>query len=245
MIVLQYQDGQAHQAGDLPLNLSSKVKLTYGAINALAGDFYAARKPISNGQNLQECRDLFKEAWEKLGAPNSKIQPKDADTLRLLHQDEIDALRVSINKGIDPSVAYAELPDINWKLQWATITNRMRFFVDSYLHISLNNLDHFGKDAETCYRIGHEAAIEFARTQHDLNIAYGMNAFADHFLEDLFSAGHMRTPRRDLHAIFVKDVLSKVCRDSGFVYSSTRATARSNNVILQDKGMLTRTIVHA
>lgn len=26
-----------------------------------------------------------------------------------------------------------------------------------------------------------------------------MNAFADHFLEDSFATGHMRTPRRMLH----------------------------------------------
>ena len=35
-------------------------------------------------------------------------------------------------------------------------------------------------------------------TLSQLRQAYAMNAFADHFLTDLFSSGHARTPRRDL-----------------------------------------------
>jgi len=33
----------------------------------------------------------------------------------------------------------------------------------------------------------------------DLLAGYALNAFADHFLEDSFAAGHLRTPRRRLH----------------------------------------------
>ncbi len=34
----------------------------------------------------------------------------------------------------------------------------------------------------------------------NLEIAYAMNAFADHYFGDCFAAGHMRTPRGFLHA---------------------------------------------
>jgi hypothetical protein len=34
-----------------------------------------------------------------------------------------------------------------------------------------------------------------------LELAYAMNSFADHFLTDLFSAGHLRVPRKQLAAV--------------------------------------------
>ena len=59
------------------------------------------------------------------------------------------------------------------------------------------------------YITGHRIAIQLAVDAHNntgpfgmpmtLAIAYTANAFADHFLTDLFSAGHLRTPRLDLH----------------------------------------------
>ena len=76
-----------------------------------------------------------------------------------------------------------------------------------YMQLSQDNLDHFGADAVKSYSAGHLAAMmvviktmgadAFAR-RAALEQAYAINAFADHFLTDLFSAGHIRTPRRAL-----------------------------------------------
>ena len=66
-----------------------------------------------------------------------------------------------------------------------------------------------GHDAVMVYSVGHGCAINIARearskvteaerTQH-LNLAYFYEAFAAHYLTDLFSAGHLRAPRRLLH----------------------------------------------
>lgn len=75
-----------------------------------------------------------------------------------------------------------------------------------YSGLALTNLDHFGVDAMICYRAGHiaaqQAAVQASKSanpDHDLMVAYAINAFADHFLTDLFAAGHMRTPRRKIY----------------------------------------------
>lgn len=61
------------------------------------------------------------------------------------------------------------------------------------------------QDAFYAYQAGHTAAINkafLASNAKDvtaLRDAYFLEAFALHFLTDLFSAGHLRTPRRTLH----------------------------------------------
>lgn len=81
-----------------------------------------------------------------------------------------------------------------------------------YLLLATKNFDHFGADAVTAYRHMHAYAIRVAdnagRTQsepklarHLLEQAYLINAFADHFLTDIFSSGHLRTPRRRLYDV--------------------------------------------
>jgi len=77
-----------------------------------------------------------------------------------------------------------------------------------YLALLLTNWDHFGSRAVTAYSAGHKTALQQALIAHqtqkqdDLDLAYAMNAFADHYLSDLFSAGHIRTPRKELAAAF-------------------------------------------
>ncbi|KAK0435993.1 hypothetical protein EV421DRAFT_1833562 [Armillaria borealis] len=102
------------------------------------------------------------------------------DILAML-QAEVDAVNVALANHQDPSVIYAQLPAVNAKLELVTFGR-----------------NHFGADARTVYNAGHSTAIQKA-ISWDLDGAYAMNVFADHFLEDSFSAGHLRTPRRLLH----------------------------------------------
>ncbi|KAM0795834.1 hypothetical protein BDR22DRAFT_825722 [Usnea florida] len=73
--------------------------------------------------------------------------------------------------------------------------------LDVRLWLARVDWDHFGPDARTAYNAGHHAALDIALKGGDdhLELAYAMNAFADHFLQDSFAAGHLRTPRRALH----------------------------------------------
>lgn len=76
-----------------------------------------------------------------------------------------------------------------------------------YPALALMNFDDFGRHAVATYLAGHRYEIELAvlaakyklPSGPTLEDAYIANAFADHFLTDLFSAGHLRTPRLTLH----------------------------------------------
>jgi hypothetical protein len=78
------------------------------------------------------------------------------------------------------------------------------FPLGRYLKLAANNADHFGHWAILAYIAGHGAALQHAATAHAsqdrkiLEQAYAMNAFADHFLTDLFASGHLRVPRKEL-----------------------------------------------
>ncbi len=121
--------------------------------------------------------------------------PKEAMDILAVLQAEVDAVNTALANHQDPSVVYAQLPDVSAKLELITFG---RSGIPAYLGLAQINWDHFGADARTAYNAGHATAIQKA-ISGDLDGAYAMNAFADHFLEDSFSAGHLRTPRRLLH----------------------------------------------
>jgi hypothetical protein len=61
-----------------------------------------------------------------------------------------------------------------------------------------NNEDHFHERVAFAYWFWHARAVELARSGN-LGTAMVVNAYADHFLEDSFAPGHLRTPRHELH----------------------------------------------
>ncbi len=73
------------------------------------------------------------------------------------------------------------------------------------------------------YTVGHRLAIEKARKAHDdannlelLKEAFVYEGFALHFLEDSFSAGHIRVPRKELAKVYgdkIGGVLTKAMHD--------------------------------
>ncbi|KAJ5203822.1 uncharacterized protein N7498_004701 [Penicillium cinerascens] len=78
-----------------------------------------------------------------------------------------------------------------------------------YAWLAYTNVDHFGDDAVKAYCVGHASALRLAAEAHQeqdatkkcqkLKVAYVHEAFAAHYLTDLFSAGHLRPARRYLH----------------------------------------------
>ncbi|KAM3430799.1 hypothetical protein MY4824_007479 [Beauveria thailandica] len=202
-ITLTDDRGHNFTAGTLPLvRLGNIVGLTYGTISALAGDFYGTSNPISSGTDDNDRRSRFMAALNTL-LNNPLDQPSDALGLVNYLQKEVDAVNQAVANGLDPSTVYKGGEVVSsTKLQLMTISRKQTNF-PSYGGLALINWDHFGDDARTAYTTGHAAAIELAANgnkSHDsLFNAYAMNAFADHYLQDLFSAGHLRTPRRLLH----------------------------------------------
>lgn len=65
---------------------------------------------------------------------------------------------------------------------------------------------HIGQDAQKAYSSVHTLAltqaIKASQTQkkEDLQEAYFIEAYSQHFLTDLFASGHLRAPRRILHS---------------------------------------------
>ncbi|KAK0430772.1 fungal fucose-specific lectin-domain-containing protein [Armillaria borealis] len=181
-ITLTLASGGKVAASDYRFRLKDQLSLTYGQINGLAGDLYGTYDPISDGKNDRDRSARFVRAYNTL-ADGGPCVPKEAMDILAVLQAE------------DPSVVYAQLPDVSVKLELITFG---RSGIPAYLGLAQINWDHFGADARTAYNAGHSTAIQKA-ISGDLDGAYAMNAFADHFLEDSFSAGHLRTPRRLLH----------------------------------------------
>lgn len=207
--MLTLANGQQVSASEHKLQIGSQLKLTYGQVNGLAGDFYGTDDPISDGENEQERADRFQRAYNTLANGGSRL-PKEAMDILAILQGEVDVVNRALLNHQDPSIAYSQLPDATVSLEWITLG---RTDIPTYLGLARIDWDHFGDDAHIAYNAGHATAIQKA-IDGDLEGAYAMNAFADHFLEDLFAAGHLRTPRRLLHSSIdiTADLCTKVCR---------------------------------
>jgi hypothetical protein len=199
-IHLTLTDGKRVLAKDYKLTFSNKMALSYGQINALGGDFYGTYYPISDGKTQEKRSILFKLTWDTL---NTAKASETTAILKVLW-NEVEKVNEAIKNGLDPSEVYAKLPDVTGRLLWIT---RLR-----YALLAKYNWDHFGRDARVAYNAGHGLALDEA-IRGNLDLAYKYNAFADHFLEDSFSSGHLRTPRRALHSNIAynwPDVCAKV-----------------------------------
>lgn len=204
---LQYPDGPVDaRTYQLVLNASGQNGLapTYGQIIALAGDFYAdPTKPISNQVGLAAQQSQVTANFNSLatGQASKTEVPKLLDVM----QKEISASQLAELRGLQPSAPYA-IKGSHWDLQYNGITGGS--YTDDtdpgrYELIAATNWDHFGADAITSYTAAHAAALDLAvapgTDNAQLDQAYALNAFADHYLTDLFSSGHLRTPRRQLY----------------------------------------------
>lgn len=195
-------DGSTSSAKDIKFTLKNGLGLTYGEITALGGDFFGTSTPIMRGKTFEEQCDLFKKAYATLaeagGGFTSAVKigkilsdemkeigqatddgEKTADTLKLYKQLKESSKALSDeDKGLDDATREPGRP--------------------SYLALAQLNIDHFGRSAVIAYNAGHFCAMQKAK-EGDLDTAYTMNAFADHYLGDSFSSGHFRTPREVLH----------------------------------------------
>ena len=199
-IVLKLDNGQSSPASQLPFTLSSGLQVTYGQINGLAGDFYGTSRPISDGATFSDSCDRFRDAWATLALDRSR-QPAEAQKILRVLQEEVNKINEALADHVEPSTVYATLP--NQTATFMAITFSRPKNEPSYLGLARINWDHFGEDARTAYNAGHTLALQKAlegRTIQALLEAYAINAFADHFLQDSFAAGHTRTPRRSLHS---------------------------------------------
>ncbi|PWB34934.1 phospholipase [Pseudomonas sp. SDI] len=198
-------DAPAIAAWKVPLHLPNGLSLSYGQIVALGGDFYGVpERPIADGATAEERVQRFAAAFDTLAAlPASR---EEATKILAVMQREIAAANQAIQDGRQPHEAYDQLGD-SLSEEWNRITGggsvvSALFPLGRYLKLAASNWDHFGEWALLAYQAGHTAALRQALKarnsglEGDLELAYAMNAFADHFLTDLFSSGHVRVPRK-------------------------------------------------
>jgi len=196
-------------AQNVPLHLPNGLALTYGQVLALGGDFYGiVDRPINEGSTSADRLQRFTAAFDSLAALTAS--KTEATQILAIMQKEIDAVKQAIKDGKQPHEAYDALGD-TLSEEWNKITGGGSFVsalfpLGRYLKLAANNADHFGEWARQTYIAGHTAALQTAAAAHAsqdelrLERAYAMNAFADHYLTDLFSSGHLRVPRKAMAA---------------------------------------------
>jgi hypothetical protein len=211
-------DSTIMRAPHLHLKLENGLGLTYGQINGLRGDFFGGFKAICQGKDFKEQRELFTQAYNCLGKDPNAIEEthKIIDT----RKEEVKAIGAATRRegkisaaaaykkmaadaaNNDSRVHFGQKEDL--VLQGITVTRAewSQYQAPAYIRLAQLNLDHFGEDAHTAYNAGHHCAMAKAAeggSLENLEIAYAMNAFADHYFGDYFAAGHVRTPRGFLH----------------------------------------------
>jgi hypothetical protein len=204
------KDAPAVPASQVALHLPNGLALTYGQVVALGGDFYGIPdQPVSDGATPADRIQRFTNAFNSLAVlPASNAEAK---LILGVMQKEIAAVKQAIKDGKQPHEAYDALGD-TLSEEWNKITDGGSFVsalfpLGRYLKLAANNADHFAEWALLAYIAGHTAALQQAVKAHSSNdekqleLAYAMNAFADHYLTDLFSAGHLRVPRKQLAAV--------------------------------------------
>ncbi|OJD34158.1 phosphatidylcholine-hydrolyzing phospholipase [Diplodia corticola] len=200
-ILLRLPDGNI-SGGQFSYQVGKNVELSFGQIVSLAGDFYGNSKTTGDAEQISDQWDTNREASISRFLGNADLLRLDTagylePVLAILMAQEREISNM-LREGRDPAQSYKSIADKFNKL-WARCTGMQ------YLWLSLCNWDHFGEDAVKAYKAGHVAALRQAKTAHntrsivDLRHAYFLEAFAAHFLTDLFSSGHLRTPRRALH----------------------------------------------
>ncbi|KAM7203140.1 hypothetical protein V8F20_004082 [Naviculisporaceae sp. PSN 640] len=238
---LKFSDSETVQAGDRPLSLENGNRLTYGQINGLGGDFFATNNPICTGSSFDQQCQYFLEAYNLLGKAESGR--KEAPIIELINEREAKAVEEAIGSGKSTKETYKELSatDTGGVPKLAITGTDVRLTQatmerdgPSYARMALLNLDHFGDDAHTAYNAGHTCAMR-AAAAGNLELGYAMNAFADHYLGDCFASGHIRTPRRTLHAS--ASAIEKVCSIINDIYQEVYKGLNSKSkteALLQD-----------
>lgn len=176
----------------------NRYYMTYGMVCAMAGDFFGTSAPISDGPTPQQRQLQFMDACRTMVNANGYLARNLAEYL-----DKERKIFDQFHRGELSELQFRDLLYNKFTLFYKSLHLELSGGPPNYLSLALVNFDHFGNDARTAYATGHSAAIEYAvrepKTVTSLVGAYYLNAFADHFLQDLFSAGHVRTPRRWFH----------------------------------------------
>jgi hypothetical protein len=174
------------------------AELTFGHIIAMAGDYYGVPNGAISllGGDAAAKKERFWAAFNTLtGAP-------DMEVYQVLLEVRSECAEI----------AQSSLPHHCYSHGLMERNDRMKRIKDNIDALLIDNSDHFFNNAKDAYTVGHGIALEVAAQAGAVNDieglrrAYAIDAFACHFLTDLFSAGHVRNQRGELE-LYLKDTL--------------------------------------
>lgn len=234
--------GSGGSSAQRPLTLPNGLQLSYGQIIALAGDFYGVpEEPIV---------DPTEKPSERVSGRSKRFM---AAYSTLAH----DHVKEEVNEILE--IMTEEKSEIEDELveRWDKVTGGKWIFgvpvvFGRVMKLAQNNYDHFMPSAKDAYLIGHQIALEKAKSASKartlkqqtkmLDEAYSVDAFACHFLTDSFSSGHLRTPRRELSRqvtpSLVGDYLCKYMHDEDNKYGLNVTNKRGEKWIAYGDGWL-------
>ncbi|MBS0647819.1 MAG: hypothetical protein JSS10_01185 [Verrucomicrobia bacterium] len=197
---------------DTPLIEREGTEVRFDQIVALAGDYYGiAGQAISLPSKTPEERiERFKNAFNNLAE-----EANPAELQEVLKEIEQEC----------HEVPNSSLPHHCYSSHLMEHMSRTQKIKQNFEELLLDNSDHFSEDAKAAYIAGHTYALQLAQeagrqpTQKQklagLKLAYAADAFACHFLTDLFAAGHIRNQRGKLELFITKLVESSSIKPSG------------------------------
>lgn len=212
LAVIRLSPQAAWPAPAYRIPIANGTRLRYGEIISLSGDFFGIP-----GHQVADGDATFLQIF-------ATLENSDKEELRkILSAMGTERATVEEAQGAGSSVtdAYRRVGnDLNGAYNRATGGGS---FIHSllpqgrYLKLARVNYDHFGHDAVKAYRVAHGVACRTAKQaraaatadaqQQGLLRAYAMNACSDHFLTDLFAAGHLRVPRHELSTQIAVDLI--------------------------------------
>jgi outer membrane protein OmpA-like peptidoglycan-associated protein len=181
---VQRWEGQEHaKLGDatgMQIELGDGILLTWGQVIAVAGDEIGSLEELEEAVKTPAGKARIRAALESAGVPGS---------------------------------AAATLP--------APTADQKKEQESHYYTLLLDNTTHFqsGGAALDEWRKHHSMALDRAlragiqnpaASSTEINKAYLAEAFGQHFLTDMFSAGHIRTPRSEIADFYVNTFAPKV-----------------------------------
>jgi hypothetical protein len=178
-----------------PLIVKGGVQLRFQHIVALAGDFYGiAGEAISLPGGTDAAKtERFKKAFE---------------TLAQADHHELRRVLLEIDNECS-AVKHSSLPHHCYSSRLIESNHTLKKIKKDINELLIDNSDHFSNNAEEAYRIGHAYALSMAREagkrndREGLKLACALDAYACHFLTDLFASGHIRNQRGKLEEFLI------------------------------------------
>ena len=167
-MVLRYESWEHADLGDAGggghlIRLPCGVKLSYGEVMALAGDFYSSYKTLLNAPRgeVLRLREILRRQRGQAKANGGR--PTEHEGAR----NEHDFQQATLGRdGLHSTEGM------------------------NYVELAEKNDAHFSQDNVDEWRKGHGKALNLAAA-HKLDEALAIEAFHAHFLTDAFSAGHL------------------------------------------------------